>query len=131
MFPKLPNRQGMVAVLQTGPLGKNIEYGAAGAVLTPLLDAVVRKLVTIPAYSILPQIPTLDQFLMLIGVPSTILVAGAAMNNPKLAWAGLGGLLVGGSSIVAQTVNLNLSNLLGTVSTASAVTATVLNQHGY
>lgn len=109
-----------------------IAYGVTGAVVTPIVDIVARKMgVPIPSDVLLPQLPTLDQFIMKLGVPGAMLIGGVALGKASLAWMGLGGLMYGVASIVGQTVQINWPATIATVSTGTMVTSRALATRGY
>lgn len=130
MVMRMPSR-----ILISSTLGtprNAITYGVTGAVVTPIVDIIARKMgVLIPSDVLLPQLPTLDQFIMKIGVPGAMLIGGVALGKTPLAWMGLGGLMYGVASIVGQTVQINWPATIATVSTGTMVTSRALAARGY
>jgi hypothetical protein len=129
MVMRMPTTTWIKSTLATKPAMSAIKYGLTGAILTPLIDIAARKLVTIPSNVILPQIPTLDQWLMNLGVPGAILLSGVAFNKPSLAWVGIGGLIYGTANVTAQTVIINLP-AIGIVKAGIPIVTTALGRYG-
>lgn len=124
---RIPNLQTIKSAMPSG-----LKYGILGAASLPLIDYVIRKYVPqLPTNTIVPQLPTLDSWLINLGVPSSLILAGVASGKPTLTWAGIGALLAGTTLLSALTMGLNLALIPFTVQRGAIATTQALARHGY
>lgn len=108
------------------------KYGLVGAASLPLIDYVLRKYVPqIPATQILPQLPTLDSWIIDLGVPAAIVTLGVASNSSALTYVGVGTMLAGITLLSGLTLGLNLALLPVTVQRGAIATTQALARRGY